>query len=137
MRLRLTMVAFLAACALYGCNFTTAHLTNLTVAKDKAMTTPTASFASNDTVYARVAVANTPSKVTVQWHLIAEKVTGQKPNFAIPALDLSYDLPSDGTSDYTLTPPTAGWPTGTYKIVADMISNGATKDEKSVEFTVH
>ena len=75
-------------------------------------------------------------KVTVNWHFIAENVKGIPANSLQKANDVSNDLPGDGTSTYTLTPPASGWPTGTYKVVADMMVDGTQKDEKTVEFTV-
>jgi hypothetical protein len=125
-----------AIAAMTACSASTAHLTDITTGKDKAITTPTSTFDKSDTIYAKTDVANTPDKVTVQFHVIAEKVTGQPANAPIPALDESVPLESDGTATLTLTPAAAGWPTGTYKIEADMMVDGAQKDQKTAEFTV-
>jgi hypothetical protein len=122
--------------AVSACSVSTAHLTNITITKDKAGATAASTFGRTDTIYAHSGVANTPSKVTLVWHLVAEKVTGQPANTKIPSLDESYDFPSDGTSDYTISPPTAGWPAGTYHVEADMMVDGAQKDQKTAEFTV-
>ena len=122
--------------AVSACSVSTAHLTDITITKDKAATTAGSTFGRTDTIYAHIGVANTPSKVTLVWHVIAEKVTGQPANTKIPGLDESQDFPSDATSDITLSPPTAGWPAGTYRIEADMMVDGAQKDQKTAEFTV-
>ncbi len=130
------LACLVALATIPACSVSTAHLSDITTTKDKAAATATSTYGRTDTIYAHVDVANTPSKVTLQWHVIAEKVTGQPANTAIPSLDYSRDFPSDGTSDLTLSPPTAGWPTGTYKLVADMLVDGQQKDEKTAEFTV-
>jgi hypothetical protein len=130
------LVSLVAVAAVAACSVSTAHLTDLKVGKDKDISTPVSTFAPTDTIYASSGVANTPSKVTLQWHLIAEKVTGQSPNFEIPQVAKSFDLDSDGTSTYDLSPPSAGWPTGTYEIKVDMLVDGQQKDEKTAEFTV-
>jgi hypothetical protein len=130
-------VSLAALVALAACSVSTAHLTDLKVGNDKALATTTTTFAKTDSIYASADVANTPSKVTVQWHFIAEKVAGQPPNSTIPSFDLSKDLESDGTATYNLTPPPAGWPAGTYKIEVDMMVDGAQKDQKTAEITVN
>jgi hypothetical protein len=104
-------------------------------ASDKAMTTPATSFGSKDTMYAQVHLANA-DKATIQWHIIAEKATGISPNFKITTADVNEDMTGDGDSTYTLNPPPNGWPTGTYKIEADMVVDGAQKDTKTAEVTV-
>jgi hypothetical protein len=119
-----------------ACSVSTSHLTDIKLSNDKDLSTPTTTFAKTDTVYAQAGAANLASPVTLQWHLIAEKVAGQAPNSVIPGLDKSFDLPSDGTSTYNLSPPTAGFPAGTYKLEVDMMVDGAQKDQKTAEFTV-
>jgi hypothetical protein len=128
--------ALLFAAGLVACSASTAHIGSLQVAKDKDMTTPTTSFGLHDTVYAKADADNLPGKVTLNWQLIAENVKGQPPNSDIPSLHKSYDLDADGTTDYTLTPPDAGWPPGTYKIVLTMMDDGTQRDQKSAEVTV-
>jgi hypothetical protein len=126
----------LAAILLPACSVSTAHIGSLQMAKDKDMSAPTTSFGVHDAVYAKASADNLPGKVSLNWQLIAEKVAGQKPNTAIPQLDKSYNLDSDGTTTYDLTPPDAGWPVGTYKIVVTMTDNGTQRDTKSTEFTI-
>ncbi len=130
------LVSIAALVALAACSASTAHLTDLTMSKSKDMSSPTTTFDAGDTVYAQSGVANTPSKVTLNWHFIAENVKGVPPNSAQKNNDVSNDLPADGTSTYTLTPPASGWPTGTYKIVVDLMIDGTQKEEKTAEFTV-
>ena len=130
-------VMCLAALAMIpACSLATAHLTDITVAKDIAFTTPTTTFAPTDAIYVRSGVANVSGKVTMQWHLIAEHVTGQPANTPIPQANKSFDFSSDGTSWYGFSPPTAGWPAGTYRIEVDMMVDGQQKDQKTAEFTV-
>ncbi len=102
------LICLVALVAIPACSLTTAHLTDLKIGKDKDVTTEATAFAPADTVYAESGVANTPSKVTLVWHLTAVNVKGQKPNAKVSQLDRSFDLASDGTSSYTLTPPPTG-----------------------------
>ena len=131
---------FLAAAVLMlfvaACNASTAHISSLKTGKDKAISAEASSFGTKDTVYAQAHAANLPNKVTMQWAVVAEKVTGQQPNTPIAALNLNNDLASDGDSTYTLAPPTAGWPTGTYKITVTMMDNGVQRDQKTTEVTI-
>jgi hypothetical protein len=131
-------VSLAALVALAACSFSasTAHLTDLKLSKDKDVSTSTTTFAPTDTVYAQTGVANSSGKVTFNWHFIAENVKGIPPNSLQKGNDVSNDLDADGTSTYTLSPPASGWPTGTYKVVIDLMIDGAQKEEKSAEFTV-
>jgi hypothetical protein len=130
------LLCLIALATMTACSVSTAHISSLKIAKDNAFTTAATTFAPTDTIYAQAAASNLPNAVTLQWHLIAEKVTGQAANTKISALDKSENLPSDGTSTYTLSAPTAGWPTGTYKIEVDMMDNGTQRDQKTAEITV-
>jgi hypothetical protein len=126
----------LIATVLWACSVSTSHIGSLQVAKNKDMSSPATTFDAHDPVYAKASADNVADKISLNWQLIAENVKGQKPNTAIPQLDKSYDLASDGTATYDLTPPDAGWPEGTYKIVVTMMENGTQRDQKSTEFTV-
>jgi hypothetical protein len=130
------LIGLVAVAAMAACSASTAHISDLTIAKDKDMSTPATTFGKTDTIYAASGLANIPSKTTLVMHTIAEKVDGQAPNTTIPSLDKSFDMDSDGTASYTLTPPTNGWPAGTYKIEADMMVDGAQKATKTAEFTI-
>jgi hypothetical protein len=124
------------ALTLAACNASTAHIGSLKVGTDKDVTTTAATFGPHDPVFAKGTADNIPHKVTMNWSLVAEKVTGQDPNTAIPSLNESFDLPSDGSTDYKLSPPPAGWPAGTYKIVLTMMDDGQQRDQKTAEFTI-
>lgn len=132
----LALAVILAAPLLAACSASTAHIGSLQVAKDKDLSSPSSSFGAHDTIYAEASADNVPSKITLNWQLVAENVKGQKPNTEIPQLDKSYDLASDGKATYDLTPPDAGWPPGTYKIIVTMDDNGTQRDQKTAEFTV-
>lgn len=127
--------AFLGA----GCNvsLTTAHIASLVVSKDKAGTHAANAFSPAEPIYAEATVANVPGKVTLKWHLVADKVTGIGANSPLPEADMSFELAGDGNSTYTLTPPATGWPAGTYSIHVSMLDeSGAEKDKRSATFTV-
>jgi hypothetical protein len=49
--------------------------------------------------------------------------------------DKSFDRKNDSDVSVSYTPPTAGWPAGTYKIDAVLTEDGDKRDEKSAEFT--
>lgn len=132
----MAVIVALAATVLPACSVSTSHIGSLQVAKDKDMSAPGATFGVHDPIFAKATADNVAGKVSLNWQLIAENVKGQKPNTAIPQLDKSYDLDSDGNTTYDLSPPDAGWPSGTYKIVITMMDNGTQRDQKSAEFTV-
>jgi hypothetical protein len=120
-----------------ACSFTTANIRSLKLSKDKEGTTEASTFAPKDSIYALAIVSNVPSKVTLKFRLITEKVEGQPENAPVPKFDTSVDLPSDGIGTYSLTPPPAGWPAGKYRIdVSMLIESGEQKDQKSATFTV-
>jgi len=130
------LLGLVALVAMSACSVSTAHLTDLKLSASKDGSNPTTTFAANDTVYAISGVANTPDKVTLQWHFVAENVKGIPPNSAQKNDDASVDLAGDGPSTYTLTPPASGWPSGTYKVIVDLMIDGTQKEEKTTEFTV-
>ena len=133
----LTFGAALALAFASACSVTTAHISSLKLGKDKEVTNETTGFGPNDTVYAVAQISNVPSKVTVKVRLILEKVEGQPENFPNPGTDKSYDVPSDATVKYWLSPPPGGWPAGKYRIEASMLNdNGEQKDQKTATFTV-
>ncbi|MDQ3821321.1 MAG: hypothetical protein M3362_27075, partial [Acidobacteriota bacterium] len=133
----LASVILLALSLVSSCSFTTAHISSLKLSKDKEGNTEATSFAPRDTIYAKATVSNVPSKVTVKFRFITEKVEGQPENAAVEQFDKSYDLPSDGFATYYLSPPNAGWPPGKYRIEASMFTeSGEQKDQKSAAFTV-
>ena len=121
-----------------ACKFSasTANISGLKLAKDKAATQESSSFGPNDTVYAVAEVSNVPDKVKVKGRLSFEDVEGQ-PTGPIPGLEQTLDLPGSGTATYTFTPPPSGWPKGKYKVdVMLMTEEGEQKDQKSASFTV-
>jgi hypothetical protein len=120
-----------------ACSFTTANIRSLKLSKDKEGNTEASTFAPDDSIYARAVVSNVPSKVTLKFRLITEKVEGQPENAPVPKFDTSIDMPSDGVGTYSLTPPPAGWPAGKYRIeVGMLVESGEQKDQESATFTV-
>jgi hypothetical protein len=109
----------------------------LKLSKDKEGNSEANTFAPDDAIYARATVSNVPSKVTLKFRLITEKVEGQPENAPVTKFDTSIDMPQDGVGTFSLTPPTAGWPAGKYRIEVNMlIESGEQKDQKSASFTV-
>jgi len=137
---RIAAAAFLLlTAALAGCNFSfsTAHITDFTIAKDEAAQQPANAFVPSARVYAKVVVANVPGKVTLKWRLSAEKVAGFAEHTPLPEADTTFELNGDGNSTYTLKPPKTGWPAGTYGVSVSMVDDsGNEKDKRSGTFTV-
>ena len=120
-----------------ACSFTTAHISSLKLSKDKGGNTEASAFAPDDSIYALATVSNVPSKVTLKFRLVTEKVEGQPENAPVAKFDTSIDMPSDGVGTFSLTPPPTGWPAGKYRIeVSMLIQSGEQKDQKSATFTV-
>ena len=120
-----------------ACSFTTANISGLKLSKDKEGNSETNTFAPTDSIYALATVSNVPSKVTLKFRLITEDVEGQPKNAPVPNVDTSIDLPSDGLGTFSLTPPTAGWPVGKYRVETTMhIESGEQKDQEAATFTV-
>lgn len=119
-----------------ACSVSTAHIGSFKIGKDRSLATQTTKFSPHDTIYASGDADNVPDKVKLQWSLVAENVAGQPKNLTVSQFNKSFDLDSDATTTYNLSPPTAGWPTGTYKIVLTMMEDGKQRDQKTTEFTV-
>jgi len=118
-----------------ACSATTANLSDIKMGNDKAITTPSTTFAPADTIYASSDVQNNGDKVTVQWHLYAVSVDGTPPNTELKQASTSTDIDGDETSAYHVNL-NGGWPMGTYKLEADMLYNGEQKSQKTAQFTV-
>ncbi|MDQ3743610.1 MAG: hypothetical protein M3444_04435 [Acidobacteriota bacterium] len=137
--LNLALGLGLLLCAALACKFnaSTANLSGLKVAKDKAATQEASSFSPTDTIYAVAEVSNVPDKVKVKGRLLFDDVEGQ-PNGPVPGAETTLDLPGSGTATYTFTPPPSGWPKGKYKVEATMMTEeGEQKDQKSATFSVN
>jgi hypothetical protein len=124
------------AFAVAACSASTSHIASVSVGTDKDVTTPATTFGPKDDIFAKADAANVAGKVTVLVQLEAVQVAGQQPNTIIKQFDKSFDMDSDGTVDYHLSPPTAGWPAGSYKILVTMTEDGTQRDQKSADFTV-
>lgn len=131
------IVAPLIALVLVAASPAPSAIGTVTLAKDKALSSPTTTFAPGDNIYASAEISNLPNKVTILWQLVAENVQGQPAHASVRALQASYDMAADGTASYHLSPPNAGWPLGTYEIVLSVIDGGDQREQKIIEFNVH
>ena len=131
----LLAATMLAACSV---SFSTANLSSLKLGKDKEVTTETASFGPQDTVYAVAEVSNSPGKTTVKFEFYDEKVEGEPDNLHVPGGDVSVDLPSSGTASLQVVTPTGRLGQGDLPArSAKMLNeNGEQKGERKVSFTV-
>lgn len=135
-RLSLILIGQILAAA-SACSFTTANISGMKLSKDKEGTVVTNTFAPHDNIHASASVSNVPSKVSLKFRLITEKVVGQPENSPVPQFDTTVEIPRDGTGYYSLSPPTAGWPAGKYRIEVTMhIESGEQKDQEAMTFTV-
>ena len=120
-----------------GCEFTSANISSLKLSRDKEGTVETNTFAPGDTIYAKATVSNVPSKVTLKFRLVAEKVEGEAENLPVPGTEYSREFPTDGWATYNVTAPTRGWPAGKYRLEVRMfVESGAQKDQRDAIFTV-
>jgi len=134
----LTLGFVLLLVAAPGCHvsFTTANISSLKLGKDKSVSQPTASFASTDTIYAVAVISNAPGALKVKGRLIVDAVEGQKSG-PVPGMETTVDLTGSGQATFTFSPPTAGWPKGSYKVEVLMLeSDGEQKDQKTANFSV-
>jgi len=130
-------VGVIAAIAL-ACNFsaTTANISGLKLGKDERVSQETNSFEPDDSIYAVAVISNAPGKLKVRGRLLVESVTGQEAG-PIPGLEDTVDLEGSGTATFTFSPPSKGWPKGSYKIEVIMINeSGQQKDQEATSFTV-
>ena len=128
----------LALTILLGCSFsaTTANISDLKLGKDEKATQETSSFDSDDTIYAVAVISNSPGKMKVKGRLLVDNVTGYDAG-PIPGLEDTVELPGSGTATFTFSPPSNGWPKGTYKIEVTMVNEGGEqKDDETASFTV-
>jgi hypothetical protein len=124
--------------AALACKFgaSTANISDLKLGKDKEVSAETSSFGVNDTVYGVATISNAPDKLKVKGRLVIEDVAGEQSG-PIPGLEKTLDLPGSGTTNFTFSPPAAGWPKGKYKLEVLMLNeDGEQKDQKSASFTV-
>jgi hypothetical protein len=72
------LCCIVVASVVAGCSFhfSTAHLTNLTLSKTRNASVTSTTFERHDTIYGHAAVANSISKVTLKWHVVAQRVAG-------------------------------------------------------------
>lgn len=119
----------LAACGGDGeVSFSTAHISNAHMTKDRDGAQTTTTYAPDDTFFLQVNLENAPDSTTVKAAWTAVNVTGAEPNTTLDNVELTsgsgeltFDLVNDG-----------GWPAGQYKV--DVYLNGEL--DRSVEFDV-
>jgi hypothetical protein len=128
----------LVAAVLAGCSVSSATLGDLVTAKDKEAKTKTTTFAPNDTIWLFAPGKFLPGKVSMKLKTFAEKVEGQPPHTALPNFEGAFDLPSDGSVSFNLTPPPTGWLNGQYLLEVTMVSSddNIERGKKSVIVTV-
>jgi len=111
-----------------ACSFSTANIKDATLARDSEGNQPTTIFASDDTFYCIIELANAPDDTTVESVWIAVEAEGVQANFVIDQVEL---ISGDGTLTFDLTNDKP-WPTGKYKV--DIYLNG--KLDRAIQFQV-
>ncbi len=115
---------------------TTANISGVKLGKDEKVSQETTSFEPDDSIYAVAVISNAPGKLKVRGRLLVDSVTGYETG-PIPGLEDTVDLAGSGTATFTFSPPTKGWPKGSYKIeVIMMDESGQQKDQETTSFTV-
>jgi hypothetical protein len=118
-------------------SFTTANISGLKIGKDRDVSTTVSSFAPKDTVYVVADVSNAPSKMKLKARLLIDSVEGFSSGTLVPGAETTIDLPGSSTGTFTFTPPTNGWPNGSYKVEVNMLNeDGEQKDQKTSTFSV-
>lgn len=119
-----------------GCSFSTANLSGVTTSTDKEGKTPSTSFKTGDTIYAKAPVANNPGKVKVKFYMTAEDVKGMTKGDTLKGSEVEVNIDGDGTATFNVNVVPA-LPAGSYKLNADMLNDkGEKKDSKSATLTV-
>lgn len=114
-----------------------AHISELTLGKDKAMRQPTEEFTTTETIFAAVAISKNQGTVKVIGRLHVVAIAGQKPG-PIPGIETTVTIKGEGTANFQFSKPTKGWPLGKYKFEAEVFAdNGEQIDSQSQEFTVN
>ncbi len=116
---------------------TGAHISELTLGKDKAMRQPTEEFTTTETIFAAAKISKNEGTVKVIGRLHVVAIAGQKPG-PIPGIETTVMIKGEGTANFQYSKPTKGWPLGKYKFEAEVLAeNGEQKDVQSYEFTVN
>lgn len=126
--------------ATLACNFsfTTANISSLKLSKDKTGGSTTSSIEPNDTIYALAEVSNAPGKMKLKGRLLVDKIEGYQSGTQVPGAETTIDLPGSATGTFTFSPPTAGWPAGTYKVEVTLLDEGGEqKEQKTETFSVN
>jgi hypothetical protein len=137
-RLNLALGLGVLLFAALACKFSasTANISSLKVAKDKAATQETSTFAPSDAIYGVAEISNASEKLKAKGRLLADDVEGV-PSGPIPGAETTLDLPGSSTATFTFTPPPSGWPKGKYKLEVTMSNEGGEqKDQKTESFSV-
>jgi hypothetical protein len=122
----------LMALALTGCqaSFTTANISDATLATDEAGQNETSTFAPDDTFYYVVDLANAPDDTSVQAVWTAIEAKGASANSVIDEATITH---GDGNIVFDLTN-NGPWPVGSYKV--DVFIDQAKDPASSAEFEV-
>lgn len=119
-----------------ACSFSTANMSSLVMAKDKAGTQAASTFKAGETVYAVATISNSSGKTTTKFSVVADDAPDMKKGEVVKGTETSVDLPSSGTAVLTLPIP-AGFKGGKFTVNAEMMDEkGEKKDSKSAAFTI-
>ncbi len=116
-----------------------AHISELTLGKDKAMRQPAEEFTTTETIYAAVKISKNEGTVKVKGRLHVVEIPGQKAG-PIPGIEMIVTVTgeSQNTANFQFSKPTKGWPLGKYKFEALLIdASGKTIGTESHEFIVN
>jgi hypothetical protein len=130
----------LIVAAAIACNFSTASLKDMKIAKDQDGKNEISKVGPSDKFYAVSQVSSNPGKVKVKFRILYDDVKGKKAGDLVTNFgtgETTLDVDGSRPVYLELTMPPAGMPNGKYKIEAKMINEaGEEKDSKSATFNV-
>ena len=129
-KLMISLVLAVLVLTSLACGFSvsTAKINGVQMARDEEGTSPTTTFAPEDTFYCNVDLQNAPDDTNVKAVWTAVEVEGEEPNLELDQAEVET---GSGTVYFQLENSNA-WPAGKYKV--DLYLND--KLDRSVEFQV-
>jgi hypothetical protein len=128
------LLATMLACKF---SFSTANISSLKLSKDKDASSTSSSYNPKDIIYAVATVSNAPDKTKLKGRLLIDKVEGYESGKPVPGIETTIDLPGSAIGTFTFTPPSAGWPSGSYKVEVTLLNeDGEQKDQKTETFSI-
>jgi hypothetical protein len=135
-RLSFLMPLAILILVVIGCDANNSRINTFVVAKDKEAKESVTSFKPGEIINARVEPSRFASKSKVKIYWTAEEDMGDfKKGETIENSENSLEITRKQIAYFNWTPP-ASFPTGRYKVTAELLEGGEKVDSKSVEITL-